>query len=453
MSGVKHITIGQAEHARLQRAAAQLRTVNTNLPTMIEGIREETRREWRSGVEEINARQRRQDKALAGMSEQLQEAQRRTRARAAQQLAQLSTAIEHSALETRELLHEQEARLADQIAAERQERFEAVAALRDEVGQLTQHRERAAEAAAGRLRDAADLRRLVGETLPHERFAPGELTRLGERLATVGHTLDKGLYEAAAAQAQETYHDLHDLRIMIEQRDQEWRLARTAAREAVHIVQALIEDNRVRAAVDEHGEQLGGVELDVDYWTGDRLSVLRREAADLLRRVMDSSEPMTTEELRDVVDRTAPELQERLKDLVEAAGVAMLAHHMRVSIADTITETLEANAYELSEHGFAGDDDRAPVAAKLHHPDGSEIVLIVTDEGIELNSYDADLGSEGLRHDRARAVAAALRDQRVTIADPVEAGPRPDSAVRDVETVLKRGMPDRRMEDAPTTRP
>jgi len=398
------------------------------------------------------------DQAIAGMSEQVRQAERSTSERLRHQAQELARTIvtaeqrlgdevdrlDQAIGQTREALIAQERLLRDQITEERNTRQQELQAVRHQIARLEESEAEARETARVWLRDAETLQDVVRDTLPHQRFAPGALERLRTKLDTASGNLDAGLWQAAVAATQAVYHDLSELRLLVEERDREWRLVQAAATEAVRTIQHLIDENRIRKAVDAEGHTLND-DLDVDYWTEGAHSLLEQEAADLFRRVTANVDPLTTDELRAVVEQTAPEMETRLRDLARDAGVNLLAHYMRVSIADTIADTLiHQNFYALQEGGWVGGDDREEFTAKFRNEGGDEIVVIVSNDEIQLHSFDKPPVGERQRLDRAQAVTKSLKDQGLRVGDPDETQTVPDQELRDLTSILRQGLPEHR---------
>jgi hypothetical protein len=448
MSGKKRILVDESEWYRLQREGKRMREVKRELPGLIAGVRRQTEADLERVLGEVEERQRKVDEVVAGLSDRTRgfesEMSRRIGEQSDRLEESLRSAVGEVRQETRELVAEQR----NELAEERRQRRDEMRRLARRVDDVVEQGERAAKAASDSLRDGRAMHNLIRDTLPHERLAPGELARHERRLATARDNLNEGNPDAALAVAQEAYFGLSDLRIELELRDREWRVARTAAGESLIRLDALIDQEAVRDARDEAGRALEDVKLDVDYWARGELSRLRDEVAELLGVVRDDEKPMSAEELRDVVEDRAPKLEERLEEIVERAGMQQLASQLRVNLADAVVRTLDDTAgYEFEDGTYVGEDQREAFYAKLVHENGNEIVVDVSpvspDSGrcvLRVLSYDRDTASEEDRLDRARAVASGLRDRGLDVDEPVAEAGEPDPAMRDLEAV-KREVP------------
>ncbi|WP_250292947.1 hypothetical protein [Frankia sp. CiP1_Cm_nod1] len=464
MSGRKtaFVRIEESEWRRAQRAAARLRDVQSDLPQVIEGVREQARRDAQQAADEIQRRQRSAERTIDQLSSRARELESEVNRRLDEQARQMFDSLDSTATqvrdEARKALAERERALRSAVAQERRRRERDVSELRGGLAELAADRKRAVEAASRWVRDAHAVRDLIRETLPFDRYAPGRLEALERDLAAVGDVLDAGLGEAALAGAQRAYHGLSDLRVELEWADREWHLLRAAARDALLVVQGLIEHNADRAAVDADGEELPDVPLEVDYWSNGALSRLRAEVAATLGLLVDEASPPSTDTMRELVDQRAPAFERRLAEIVEEAGLAQLGSQLRANIADIVVRTLVDNGFSLADATYGGEDYRNAFFAKVEHPDGGEVVVDVSPSTagpaaceLKVLSYDRDTGSEEIREARARELAAALREHGLDAGVPQPAGGEPDARYRDIESI-RRAAPQAGT-DAPQGRP
>ncbi|EIV94355.1 hypothetical protein [Frankia sp. QA3] len=447
MSGRKitYVRVEEGEWQRTQQAAARLRDVQADLPALLDGVRAAARQDAQRSIDAVTARQRDAEQAISRLSADNRRIERETGRRLAEQSARMMAAIDENAAsiraDTQAALAAQEQALRSAIATERRTREREIAQLRSGLNEVLADRQRALDVARQWLADADTIRELI-EALPHEFLAPGRLAPLERELATARETAASGLGEAALAGAQRAYHGLSDLRIELEEADRVWRLVHGAAREALLVVLAQIESRAVCAGIDEHGEELADVQLDVDFWSQGELTALRADLEGELRRVDDAGTPLSTAELRALVERRAPELSDRLGEIVERAGLAQLGSQLRVNIADVVVQTLVENGFELAEHTWAGEDERGSFFAKVAHPDGGEVVVDVTPSAsdpssseLRVLSYDEDAGADELRRARARDLAASLRESGLDSGVPQETEEGPAPQFRDFGAV------------------
>ena len=424
MSGVKRITVDANEWARAQQAAGKLRAVNREIPGMLDAVRRENQAAIDRTAAEVRARQDAFDQALTGLSEQTRKIEAQARQRIRAQEARLRGELKDTAQllrqESRAVLEDQERRFAEGLAKERQERARETRELRDELAGMRTDRDRARSAAATLVADARLMRDAIDRELSHERFAPGRLAEVSRRLDYAEQNAGQGRGETALGQAQEVYLQLSELRAEVELRDQEWQAARLIAGEAVTMLQQQIKVNTTPDAVDENGVNIGGYQLDVNFWSEGELVTLSETAAELGAKLTDTDNPPSVAELREIADRAAAdgELDEKLTSIVATAQARQIASQVRANLAELVVSTLEETAGYNWEEGqaiYVGGDQRRAFYSKLRHLDDSEIVVeVAPDESgqsctLRILSYDVGLPDEEERVRRAHAVAESLR--------------------------------------------
>jgi hypothetical protein len=288
------------------------------------------------------------------------------------------------------------------------------------------------------------MRDAIAGALPHERFAPGRLAELSNRLDTAQQNVGRGLGQAALVQAQEVYLQLSELRAEVELSYQEWQAARLDAVSAVTILQQQISVNANPDAIDENGEKLPGYTLDVDFWSEGELSKLGGTASELAVRLADEGDPPSVAELRQIADQARGELDQQLTGIVTTAQARQIASQARVNLAELVVAALEETSGYTWEEGqaiYAGGDQRRAFYSKLRHLDDSEIVVeVAPDETgksctLRILSYDAGLPDEEERARRARAVYASLRAQGLQAGSPAADMDHPDPGLADYEAL------------------
>jgi hypothetical protein len=464
VSGVKRITVDANDWSRAQQAAARLREVNREIPGMLEAVRRENQAAIDRAAAEVRTRQDAFDQALTGLSEQARkieaQARQRIRAQEVRLRGELQSTTRQLRQESRTALEDQDRRLSAELARERQERAQENKGLRDELAVIRTDRDQARSAAATYVADAKVMRDAIDRELPHERFAPGRLAELSTRLLTAEDNVGRGLGEAALVQAQEAYLQLSELRAEVEMRDQEWQAARLTAVGGVTMLQQQIRISASPDAVDENGEKIEGLTLDVDFWSEGELTRLSGEVAQLASRLTATDDPPSLAELREIANSAAGDLDDRLTGVIATAQARQIASQVRANLAELVVSTLEDTAGYTWEDGqaiYAGGDQRRAFYSKLRHLDDSEIVVEVTpDEAgtsctLRILTYDAGLPDEEERVRRAHAVADSLRTHGVEAGLPAADMEHPDPRLKDFDALRRQAGPERGQQVRVTT--
>ena len=450
MSGRKRIYVDEAKWHELQRDANKLAELRRDVPTLIERVRDQARADVQRAFTELDQRQAGVEQSMNRLSDRakkFEEATARQVRQSAEKLRRsLDSQIRAERGHTAALLNEQRQALRQEIDQERQERRRRMDELGQSIGALEKDRQAAAALAVEYLDDALALRDAV-LLLPHERYQPGAVDALQRRLATAESNRRMGLDAFGLSGAQQLYHDLSDLKLELEQHDLEWRASRSAAHQAMLVVQELVRQNERLELFDADGRRVSGDAPDVDHWSRGALRRLRDEIVALIARIEDDTNPMTTEELRTVVETTQADLEQRLDTVVRQAGAAIYASQLRTNFADMIARALERHHhYEVVDACFSGEDQRESFYAKTTNElSKSEIVIEVAPVAddrpeceVRIHSFDADQASEEERHARMDSVAASLRQQGITVASTEEEDSEPDPAAHDLAQVRRR---------------
>ena len=446
VSGKKRITVDEDAWREAMRKANRLRDVERELPGMISAVQRAQEQQAAKDRAALQSRQDELTRKLAGLSEQARKLEasttRRINAAAATMMNEAREAAKELRAETRQLLDEQEQRFDSALTAERTERQREVGDLRAQVQADRASRASVLEAARTSVSDARVLHDAIAASLPHERFAPGRLARLTDRLALAEASAAAGPGEAALTQAQEVYLSLGELRAEVELKDAEWRAAHLTAVSAVTALTEQISYNSMITVTDE--ESGASAELDVDYWSDGQLAAAKQAADELARRVGDEADPPHLAELHDIADRAVPALDGRLSDVVPAAPTRQWASQDRVHMAELVVDVLEPlTGYSFDDATFAGSDQREAFYSKLRHPDQSEIVVeVAPDEDgrscvIRVMSYETGHPDETQRVARVHAVAESLREHGLA-GTPAPEREEPDPAYRDFGRLQQR---------------
>lgn len=417
---VSVITVDQSGLQGAQ-AAASLREMDREMEILSERLHRRRRTETERVSAEIAIQLQAFDRSLSGLSERALRLElatsRRLRAEAARIWSEMEKPSDWKSTICWSLPSNLRQDFKAELVRERREREQQfLDATRSDLAIVSKDGSRAM-AAEAMVADLRVLRDAINEGLPHERFAPSQLSSLERRLTVAEGNLAQGLNEAALAQAQDLYQSFGELRVEIELDYMEWHVTQIIAGRAITGLLERIEANSCLEVTDEQGTKLDGVILDVDLWSDGELAMVRAETEELARREAAQADPPTLEELREIVERYVPSLDARLENIVGRARVRQGASQFRVNLAELAVSALE-EATGLSWAGeaiYAGNDPRRAFYSRLRHPDGGEVVVEVTSTETEescvlrIHHHDGGSTSEAERARQANAVADALR--------------------------------------------
>lgn len=447
MSGRKRIYVDEAEWNRLRHEANKLAEVKRDLPKLVKQVQEQTQRDLDRSLREVDNRQAEFERAVSQLTDQTRQVEERAakklRATSDRLRQQITEEGRQLRAETASALRDQRELLQHAIDDERRERKQQLSKLETQVAGLQGNQARAGELAAGFLADAMILREQVVR-YPHERYLPGQFEALDRRLDTVRANVESGVGAYGLSGAQEVCQQLGELRLELERLDREWRTCRIAAERDLVRMQGLLAQNAKLDLRGQLGDDTPGTAPDVDHWSRGALNRLGSEVAALLAQVRDDEQPMSTESLLRIVNTTMPEFELRLESVVGQAVTAMQASQLRTNLADLIADALDRHhQYEVTEAGFAGEDQREAFLAKTVHLSGSEIVIEVEPgqqdqpPTVRLHNFDADNASELERAARTQSIQKNVRQYTGIELTAQEEDAQPDEEKHDVGELLR----------------
>src|ERR1700677_1332182 len=267
--------------------ARQLRQVQRDLPGMLASVQQAQEQQAARDRAAVQARQDELTGKLAALSahaRQIEETtSQRIRAATATIMNEAKKANADLRSETRHQIEQQEQRFNTALSSERAERQHDVHKLQREIDRDRATRADLLATARAVVADARVLYDAIDSNLPHERFAPGRLSRLGRDLALAEANIAAGAAEAALSHGQTLYLNLGDLRADVELEDAKWRAAPlTAVTRVAGLGEQISGSERSDVVDDETGNS---AELDVDFWSEGELSKIGTLAGRLSARL------------------------------------------------------------------------------------------------------------------------------------------------------------------------
>ena len=260
MSGekCKYVRVEEQELRRLREQESRLRSVQNDLPERLNAVREQARQEFQQRLAPLENRARQQEQETQKLKSGLKDLEKQTQKRLQRQREEFQTAVKESESRQKQalrretnrlesamnqgfesqrreylqitqqqrqeyiqLLEHQDTKFTQLIDEERQARQEQI---KQVVANIQEERERKAQLATDMLADVETVWEQINRDYQHERFAPGKLADLRRGLEMARSNIQSGVNEAAIANAQQTYLDLADLRLELEQKEQELSL-------------------------------------------------------------------------------------------------------------------------------------------------------------------------------------------------------------------------------------
>ncbi|OKH41620.1 hypothetical protein NIES2101_34085 [Calothrix sp. HK-06] len=489
MSGEKrrYVNVEEQELRRLREQESRLRSVQRDLPERLNTVREEARREFQQRLAPLEERAHKQEqesqklksnlkdlekdtqKRLQKQREEFQKSVRDVECRQEQALKQETNRLEsamHSWFEQQRseylritqqqrseytrLIDQQDQKFTQLIAEERQARVMLGQIFQQQidnvVDDIEQERQRKSQIAQDLLADVEGIWRQINQDYQHQRFAPGCLDDLRRNLEMVSSNIQSGISEAAISTAQQTYLDLVDLRIKLEQQEQQWLLLYNVALEDLLSLIVEVQANRECEVEVGQGDDTQKFKLEVDYWVNGRLSQYEQQLQQIESQLKSEVSSLTTEQIKELGEKITA-LQPVLGEIVENAKLAILSSQLRVEIADKVVEVLHDLGYTLvdseTDATYEGDDQRNAYVVKVKNVAGDEVVTIVSPENqfgknsISINTFSPTIIDEMATQQNAQAVFDALQAEGVEGSSNIECIKEARTAYQNMEEVKK----------------
>ena len=134
------------------------------------------------------------------------------------------------------------------------------------------------------------------------------------------------------------------------------------------------------------GEDLG-IDIQVDYWTLDKLSLLRNNIGTIVSILHNNKQDITFDDLDKLSTQTIPKLKQLFSEIVLEARQNAINSQIKINVAYYAMKALEKHGFFLQEAQYNNGDMRETFSAQLSDPDGSNIILQITPNKVD-NSND-----------------------------------------------------------------
>jgi len=392
----------------------------------------------------------------------MQESEKRQREALKRESAQLNASMQQGFAQQREeylnltrqqrqeylnLINQQDSKFTNLIEEEREARQKGQQILQQQIEQvvtnLEQEKQRKQSIAEDLLSDVNTIWRQIDRGYQHQRFTPGRLNDLKRGLEMSHSNINAGVTEAAIATCQQTYLDLADLRLELEQKEQEWQLYYHAALTDLGSLIAEVKANReCELEVGELGEG-ESFKVEVDYWVNGRLNEYEKELTNLEKQLKEGEKTLTTEEIKEIGQKIA-QLEPKLGEIVEQAKLAILSSQLRVEIADQVVETLSSLGYNIDDAIYEGEDERNAYVVKMHNIAGDEVVTVITPEkefganSVSINTFSPSFIDGKATQQQAKAIFEVLEQEGVKGQGDIQCNQQAKAEYQDLRQVKQK---------------
>lgn len=486
MSGEKkrYVSVEDQELRRLREQESRLRSISQDLPERLNAVRQQAQRDFQQRLAPLEKRNQEQQKEVQNLRSNLRNMELETNQRLQQQRqefqkkiqdsqqsqtealkresAQLNASMKQGFKQQREeylnltrqqrqeylnLINQQDSKFTNLIQQEREARQQGQQILQQQINQVVsnveQEKQRKQTIAENLLNDLDIIWEQINLGYQHQRFTPGRLNDLKRNLEFSRSNINSGITEAAIATCQQTYLDLADLRLKLEQKEQEWQLYYHAT---LTDLGSLITEVRANRECELEVGELGEGEkfqVEVDYWVNGRLSDYEKQLTSLEKQLKDGEKTLTTEEIKEIGQKIA-QLEPVLGDIVEQAKLAILSSQLRVEIADRVVETLSSLGYTMNDAVYEGEDDRNAYVVKMHNIAGDEVVTVITPEkefgtnSVSINTFSSTILDEKATQQQAKAIFEVLEEEGVNGQGEIQCNQNAKTEYQDLRQVKQK---------------
>lgn len=379
MSGYKRatVTISEQEYRRLHQADMKRRFGEHGRPRAKNGGQEA---ELSSTLQQMAIRQRQLEDALGALNQDLPRIESETMQSILVQNAQWYERLAGVIEETNSSLDDSFAAISqhfsERMQEERQHYRRGLQSLSQQLDAY-RHKEQAKEQLARQwLRRSVILSEFMQGQFDHERFQPGRLSRIHQRLDFAQENLAAGSPDASLQLSQQVFLELSELHFELEQCVLEWQAEYERAQNAMNELLAELQLNSQVTAFDLQGEALPG-QVDLDYWTKGKYRQVLDRCQQFVTLLADEQQRLSTAELKRIYTDVLPVISGFFDSIVYEARLNALNSQLRLDIAERALEALEMHGFQLNDSGYNQKDMRASFTAHLENSDGSQVTIEV----------------------------------------------------------------------------
>jgi hypothetical protein len=443
---VEDVAVRSLKQRRIRMSASE-----NQCQQQVEAARKQAQQEFRQRLAAVQARTAQQSQQSKTMATQLGAIEQTANQELQRQQQQLQNLVQQAsgqptATQASQLQRQQFEQL---IAQEQAARAQIQAAMQQQLQQMTnslaQDQQRKQQFATNLLADVHKLYEQIDQGYAHQKIAPDRLAAVQRQLGLAQTNLQAGLSEAAIANAQQSYLNLTDLRLHLEQQEQACLVLHAATLEQIRKLQAEAQLARQCEVTVEQGAE--PVTIAVDYWTNGRLSQYEQQLQQLeaqLTIAVDNDDQPQLQQLSQRIEALEP----NLAAIIEQAQLAVFSSQMRAEIADSIVDALASLGYSLTapetDAIYEGDDQRQAYVVKVQNLAGDEVVAVIRPEAefginsISVNAFSDAIVDETAAQQNAQAVFEALEAEGIQGISPLQCNSQARSEYRNLQAVKQR---------------
>lgn len=378
MSGRKQVLVAldQAEYRRINDAEMKMRFNPGELPAVWQTIQHRNQQWLQEERRQSDDRARAYEQYLSGLGGEIRQIEQRTLQniqRHRDELADAVNTMQNGLLEHSQRILQEQSLFNQELAAQSAQN---AALLQNALSHRNEEIGARRAAARSWIRDTYNLGKYIVDSYDFRKFAPGRVEELEQKLWQAQDNLANNLPEAAVVVAQECFREFTALRAQLELETSRFSALRNMAGNVLTELREMGNANRRVPAMDLEGKELE-IDLDVDVWSGYRLSRWMEMVEAYQRQVEQNAENLDVPALRNLVQVSAPDLKTKFQNIIFQARMAVIHSQLRINIADIVIRALTMQGFDLAEAHYLDDDQSQAYTARVVNPEGAEVVVQV----------------------------------------------------------------------------
>jgi len=238
-------------------------------------------------------------------------------------------------------------------------------------------------------KDWMDMCKCLIETIKttrHQFFEPNRLDRLIQKYNRITNHAQSYAYQAMIASGMELFDELTSLSDDIHLAEMNWH-------DHLFLLQDQTSDmitsfNELKQLTYDFQQPNGTktIEANVDYWSNQKLSLIREEIYHLLDELDTKGTSITLEQIKDFHQKERI-MMAKLDQIAEEAKDNLLLSQSRFETAQRIDQTMQTMGYHVVDYTYENNDSRKPLYMKLADGLGNEMVVSLSPEESLADSY------------------------------------------------------------------
>ena len=235
------------------------------------------------------------------------------------------------------------------------------------------------------LKNAKDILAIV-DTYNHRKFLPNEYDKLVQKLTLSEVNFTNGVFESSIANSQIIWQEAMELRVKLEELENEWNEYLKAAINSNSKLLATCDAQEIVKLAFDMEDGVQELDVEIDFWCNGELTQLKNEAIKNENELKNSAN-ITVADFKEMIKKSS-ELESQVVALTQKAKDAIILSQLRSDMAEDIIQALDNGGFSLKESCFMEDDQRKSIHLKMENISGDEIVTIITPKENRENQLD-----------------------------------------------------------------